>query len=79
MNPPSSTARKKYIAAQEITLKITEPPRPVIATNTTVKIYDSPTLPTGITKPTAIKIDENSENRGWDPTDPGPNNPWNHS
>ena len=22
---------------------------------------------------------ENSKNRGWDPTDPDPNNPWNHS
>lgn len=43
---------------------------------TTVKIYDSPTLPNGVTKPTAIKIDENSPNRGWDPTDPNPSNPW---
>ena len=43
---------------------------------TTVKIYDSPSLPVGVTKPSPIKIDENSPNRGWDPTDPDPNNPW---
>ena len=43
---------------------------------TTVKIYDSPSLPTGVIKPSPIKIDENSPNRGWDPTDPDPNNPW---
>ena len=47
-----------------------------IPSGTTVKIYDSPTLPAGITKPSAIKIDETSPNRGWDPTDPDPNNPW---
>ena len=43
---------------------------------TTVKIYDAPSLPTGVVKPSPIKIDENSPNRGWDPTDPDPNNPW---
>lgn len=43
---------------------------------TVVKIYDSPTLPAGVTKPSAIKIDEDSPNRGWDPTDPDPRNPW---
>lgn len=43
---------------------------------TTVKIYDAPSLPTGVIKPSPIKIDENSPNRGWDPTDPDPNNPW---
>ena len=43
---------------------------------TTVKIYDSATLPAGVTKPSAIKIDVNSPNRGWDPTDPNPANPW---
>ncbi len=43
---------------------------------TTVKIYDAPSLPTGVTKPSPIKIDEDSPNRGWDPTDPDPNNPW---
>ena len=41
----------------------------------TVKIYDGE-LPSGITKPTSIKIDGNSPNRGWDPTDPDSNNPW---
>lgn len=41
-----------------------------------VYIYDSPVAgPLG--KPEAIKIDVNSENRGWDPTDPDPANPWN--
>ncbi len=47
-----------------------------IESGTVVKIYDSDELPGGIIKPTAIKIDENSPNRGWDPTDPDPNNPW---
>lgn len=47
-----------------------------VAYGTTVKIYDSPTLPAGVTKPSAIKIDVNSPNRGWDPTDPNPANPW---
>lgn len=47
-----------------------------IANGTTVEIYESDTLPEGVTKPTAIKIDVNSENRGWDPTDPDPLNPW---
>lgn len=46
-----------------------------ISYGTTVKIYDSDTLPDGVTKPSAIRIDENSINRGWDPTDPDPNNP----
>ena len=47
-----------------------------IAYGTTVKIYDSPTLPAGFVKPQATKIDETSPNRGWDPTDPDPDNPW---
>lgn len=47
-----------------------------IGYGTTVKIYDSSTLPVGVVKPNAIKIDENSQNRGWDPTDPDPVNPW---
>lgn len=47
-----------------------------IGYGTTVKIYDSDTLPADVVKPTAIKIDENSQNRGWDPTDPDPANPW---
>lgn len=47
-----------------------------IPRGTTVKIYDSPSLPQGVTKPTSITIDANSPNRGWDPTDPDPNNAW---
>ena len=43
---------------------------------TTVEIYNSSELPAGVIKPTPIHIDPNSENRGWDPTDPDPNNPW---
>lgn len=43
---------------------------------TQVKIYDSDTLPAGVVKPSSVKIDENSPNRGWDPTDADPNNPW---
>ena len=43
---------------------------------TTVKIFDG-NLPSGVTKPTAIKIDKDSPNKGWDPTDPDKNNPWN--
>lgn len=43
---------------------------------TFVTLYDSDgTEP--FEKPTAIKIPEDSENRGWDPTDPDPENPWN--
>ena len=43
---------------------------------TTVKIYDG-NLPEGVVKPTVPKIDGTSPNKGWDPTDPDPNNPWN--
>lgn len=43
---------------------------------TTVKIYDG-NLPSGVSKPSSIKIDENSPNKGWDPTDPDENNPYN--
>ena len=42
----------------------------------TVKIYDG-NLPEGVKKPSAPKIDTNSSNKGWDPTDPDSNNPWN--
>lgn len=42
---------------------------------TTVRIYDSSTLP--VPKPTAPWLDITSPYRGWDPTDPNPNNPWN--
>ena len=43
---------------------------------TTVRIYEG-SLPAGVNKPSAPYIDPNSPNRGWDPTDPDPNNPWN--
>lgn len=43
-------------------------------TGTTVRIYDSSTLP--VPKPTAPWLDITSPYRGWDPTDPNPNNPW---
>ncbi len=42
---------------------------------TTVKIYDGD-LPSEISKPGFTKIDGNSPNRGWDPTDEDSNNPW---
>ena len=42
----------------------------------TVKIYDG-NLPSGVSKPSAPKIDASSPNKGWDPTDPDTNNPWN--
>ena len=45
--------------------------------HTQVEIYESNTLPDGVVKPAGVKIDVNSENRGWDPTDPDPDNPWN--
>lgn len=41
----------------------------------TVKIYDG-SLPKGVSKPSAPKIDGSSPNKGWDPTDPDPSNPW---
>lgn len=40
-----------------------------IAAGTGVEIYDAEVLPDGVVKPVALKIDENSPNRGWDPTD----------
>lgn len=47
-----------------------------IPNGTTVEIYESEELPEGVVKPTPIKIDINSEYKGWDPTDPDPDNPW---
>ena len=44
---------------------------------TTVRVVDKE-LPEGVTKPEAPKIDPDSPNRGWDPTDPDPANPWNN-
>ena len=49
-----------------------------IAYGTTIEIYEDDTLPEGVTKPTPIKIDVNSPNKGWDPTDPDSENPWNN-
>ena len=45
--------------------------------HTQVEVYESNELPEGVIKPEGIKIDINSEKRGWDPTDPDPSNPWN--
>lgn len=45
------------------------------AAGITVEIYDSEDLG-NITKPTVQIIDETDPNRGWDPTDPDPKNPW---
>ncbi len=44
---------------------------------TTVEIYDDEESPGPLGKPTPIEIDITSPNKGWDPTDPNPNNPWN--
>lgn len=43
---------------------------------TEVIVYDDETSPGPLGKPEMIKIPENSPNRGWDPTDPDPENPW---
>lgn len=43
--------------------------------NTMVFVYDSD-VPGALGKPKATKIDTNSKNKGWDPTDPDPSNPW---
>lgn len=47
------------------------------AYGTKVVVYYDATNPGPLGKPEAIKIDPNSPNRGWDPTDPSPANPWN--
>ncbi len=43
---------------------------------TWVEIYDDED-PGPLGKPEAVKIDADDPNRGWDPTDPDENNPWN--
>ena len=43
---------------------------------TLVEFYDS-SDPGPLGKPGAQKISSNEKFRGWDPTDPDPNNPWN--
>ncbi len=45
---------------------------------TEVEIYDDPSAPGPLGKPESIYIDPESEIRGWDPTDPDPENPWNY-
>lgn len=44
---------------------------------TTVEIYDDADNPGPLGKPEGIKIDLDNPNKGWDPTDPDENNPWN--
>ena len=39
-------------------------------------IYDDSVTPGPMGKPESIQIDPADERRGWDPTDPDPNNPW---
>lgn len=43
---------------------------------TTVEIYDDDD-PGPLGKPEAMKLDPDSPNKGWDPTDPDEDNPWN--
>lgn len=43
---------------------------------TIVEIYDDANNPGPLGKPSVISIPSSSPNRGWDPTDPDPNNPW---
>lgn len=43
---------------------------------TTVELYDDWESPGPLGKPGSIYIDPSSPNRGWDPTDPDPENPW---
>ena len=45
---------------------------------TTVEIYDDAETPGPLGKPGFTPIDPESPNRGWDPTDPDPKNPWKH-
>ncbi len=42
---------------------------------TIVTVYDS-SNPGPLGKPAPERVDTNSPNKGWDPTDPDPNNPW---
>ena len=47
-----------------------------IPVGTVVEIFDADELQEGVVKPVPIRIDTESENRGWDPTDPDEENPW---
>ena len=42
----------------------------------TVEIYDDTENPGPLGLPEQTKIDVTNPNRGWDPTDPDPSNPW---
>lgn len=42
----------------------------------TVEIYDDAETPGPLGLPEQTKIDVTNPNRGWDPTDPDPSNPW---
>ena len=44
---------------------------------TTVEFYDDENDAGPLGKPEPIRIDVEDERRGWDPTDPDPDNPWN--
>lgn len=44
---------------------------------TTVVVYDDANSPGPLGKPSMIKIPADSPYKGWDPTDPDANNPWN--
>lgn len=44
---------------------------------TVVEVYDDSKTPGPLGRPTAKKINLSSPYRGWDPTDPDVNNPWN--
>lgn len=47
-----------------------------LESGTMVYLYESSSKEP-LAKPSSIRIDTSSPNRGWDPTDPDPNNPWN--
>jgi lipoprotein-anchoring transpeptidase ErfK/SrfK len=47
-----------------------------VPANTLIEFYED-SNPGPLGKPTLPKIPSDSPNRGWDPTDPDPNNPWN--
>ncbi len=44
---------------------------------TCVYLYSDASRQEPMAKPSAQKIPEDSPNKGWDPTDPSPDNPWN--
>ena len=43
---------------------------------TRVTVYSGEEIVGGVTRPDSLKIAEDSPNRGWDPTDRTPGNPW---